>query len=429
MVALAWVVVVATGTSDAQTVELPSLTEAEPAVRDRLSRTRESAVGGRDANAWGRFGMVLEAHGFLEQAQEVYARARELDEGEFRWTYYLAGTLDSSEPERAVDLYEQALGIDATYGPAHLRLARTLEKLGRYDEAATHYAETSRLDPANPFGYLGLGQLALRRGDLEQAREHLSRSLGLEDQNRGVHNALARLEHRLGNRAAARRHADIARELPRTTYLPDQLRAEIGHEAVDRQSFLLRSRTFKEVGKLREARYELSRLLEIDSDYAAGHVAMSELLAQTGDYEGSALSAQRALDIDSELHQARSRLAMALFELGRLDEAAQQARLSLERTPGDARLHVLLAMVYAERGADQQAVAALERAVSARPTDSATGQVLARLLSNLAAAYYDTGQLAAAVEAQRQALSVARDTRLEPQLIQRLEMQLRRLEG
>ena len=415
--------------ASAQDVELPPLDQAEPAVREKLSSARDAAAGSRSAASWGRYGMVLEAHGFLEQARIAYDTARSLDGREFRWPYYLAGTLDSSDPERAVALYEQALEIDGSYGPAHLRLARTLEKLGRHDEARDHYLDTTRLDPSNPFGFLGLGQLALRSGELEEARAQLTRSLGLEDENRGVHNALARLEHRSGNRAAARRHADIARELPRTTYLPDQLRAEIGHEAVDRQSFLLRSRTFKEVGKLREARYELSRLLEIDASYAPGHVAMSELLAQTGDFEGSALSARRALDSDPDLHQARSRLAMALFELGRLDEAAQQARLSLEHTPDDARLHVLLAMVYAERGADQRAVAALQNAVEARPTDSATGQVLARLLANLAAAYRDVGETTAAVTALRQALDVARDTRLESQVVEQLEGELRRLEG
>ena len=413
----------------AQTVELPRLEDAEPAVREKLEQAQTAAAGSREAGVWGRYGMVLEAHGFLQQARAAYRRARDLDDGEFRWVYYLAGTYDASDPEEAVVLYGAALEIDPTYGPAHLRLARTLEKLGRYDTAKRHYDETCRLDPTNPFGYLGLGQLALRTGDLEEAREQLSRSLRLDDQNRNVHNSLARLEHRLGDRAAARRHADLARELPRTTYFRDQLRAEIGQEAVDRQSFLLRSRTFREVGKLREARFELSRLLDIDPEFAPAHVALAELEAQSGDFEGSALSARRALDLDPDLHQARSRLAMALFELGRLDEAAQQARLTLETQPDDARLHVLLAMVYAERGADGQAVESVERAVAARPTDSATGRVLVRLLTSLAAAFVEVNELDAALRAQGQAVGVARDTRLEPALVADLERQLRALES
>ncbi len=234
--------------------------------------------------------------------------------------------------------------------------------------------------------------------------------------------ALARVYHRQGEAARARQRVNEAQELPRILYLPDQLRADINHEAVDRRSFLRRSRTFREVGKPDEARFELERLLDLDPKYAEGHLAAADLYAQLGDFEVSARAARRALELDPELIQARARLAMALFELGQLDEAEQQAKRVLARDPDDARLQVLVAMVYANRGRDDLAVAALERAVESRPTDTATGRVLSRLLTEVGAAYADLGRFDDALRVQEQGVEVAKATRLEPSLIEQLRL-------
>ena len=129
------------------------------------------------AERWGRYGMVLEAHGFTTEAQTAYMEATVLDAGEVRWIYYLAATFDSSAPQQAVDLYLRSIELDPAYAPAHVRVAQTLEKLAQYDEARRHYERAAAKESsagsrgAAVTSQAGLGRALCMRagpGDLER---------------------------------------------------------------------------------------------------------------------------------------------------------------------------------------------------------------------------------------------------------------------
>src|SRR5262245_33553427 len=97
---------VASACLPAPSVPEPRLDCVEPPVAEEI-RARGSAVleEPEDGERWGRYGMVLDAHGLDVDAQVAYEHAADLDPSDFRWPYFRAALLEASSLERAVSVY------------------------------------------------------------------------------------------------------------------------------------------------------------------------------------------------------------------------------------------------------------------------------------------------------------------------------------
>src|SRR5262245_17579509 len=73
----------------APAVPEPRLDGVEPPVAAEI-RERRAAVleEPEDGERWGRYGMVLDAHGHDVDAEAAYERAAALDPSDFRWPYF-----------------------------------------------------------------------------------------------------------------------------------------------------------------------------------------------------------------------------------------------------------------------------------------------------------------------------------------------------
>lgn len=84
--------------------------------------------------------------------------------------------------EKSVVYYRMALELDARFDGAHTDLARSLEALGRFDEAREQYEEGRRLSGGVAGPSFGLAHLAARRGDAEEARLMLAELIAARSQ-------------------------------------------------------------------------------------------------------------------------------------------------------------------------------------------------------------------------------------------------------
>jgi tetratricopeptide (TPR) repeat protein len=388
---------------------LPDLAGAEPRVAAKIAdlhRALEQKPG--DGEAWGRYGMTLDAHRYAQAAAAAYQRATELDPRDFRWWYFLGALQETAAPAEAARSLEAALRLDSAYAPAHIRLARTLEALARRDEALAHYREAIRLAPDDPMGYLGAGRITLATGDtrgaialLEQARQHGPRI-------QAVIATLARAYQRAGDNARADALAAEARDLPRMMHHHDPRHAAIGNEAVDRESFLRRAKTSLETGQAARARTQLEELLRLEPTDAEAWLALAGVEDQLGNREQALAAARRALELDPRLPGGHSILANALFQMGRIDEAERAARTALESDPDDARLHVLMSMVAAQRGDIAAVTSHLDTAYAGGAGDRQLRAVMRTLLAELAGALEDVGRRAEAARRWEQVLHLLR---------------------
>ena len=107
----------------------------------------------REGEALVRTGDVLAAGPLFERALELAPRDNHALIGMARvW-------LSRGEPDRAIDLAEQAVRMRARRAPYRLTLADALAAAGRADEARTQYRRVLRQDPGNRRALVALGNL------------------------------------------------------------------------------------------------------------------------------------------------------------------------------------------------------------------------------------------------------------------------------
>ncbi len=381
VIGLGWASV---GAFQAINIPMPDLSGAEPQVREKLQLTLQQVVADADdAGAWGRYGMILDAHGFAQEAEDAYRQAHRLDPKERRWPYYLAILLQAAHPQDAVPFFEVALAADANYAPMRIRFARTLEQLGRDDDAWAQYTRAVEIDPRNPFGHSGLGQIALARGQLDVAVGELERAVALDADNGSALSTLAKAYHRRGDSERARETAERARSFAKATYLPDPLHFEVESEGVRLGSYLGRSQAYRNAGRLQDALTELHRALRIAPDDAHVNAALGSLYGKLGDYRSSADFAGRALELMPNIPNVRAMRATALYELGRYGEADRESRRVLDSNEADPDMRYIQGLLLIRRNEFDAALRHLRRAVEIAPGRVGAQLALARTLDRI----------------------------------------------
>ena len=370
----------------------PDLTDVEPRVRSAIEAQLAATDRAPDSAAtWGRLGMILQAHQFDEDAVVAYAEAARLAPADFRWVYLRAGLEEKRDPAAAVGLYRQAVDIDPGYAPARIRLASSLEKVGQAGEAESHYREAARLEPDNAVAHLGLGRLALARAEVAQATAHLERAYELSPETRAIVVTLSRARHRAGDADEARRLAQAARGLPPMLHHRDPRRAQVDALAVDSESFLRRSKTYRETGQLQASLAELRRLIELEPGNAQAHFAAAGVYDRMNRPQEAAAAARRALELDPDLAGGRAVLAGALFKLGRFEQAAVEAERVLQEDAGDVHMLLVTTMLAMRQNEVAQALERLDRAAAAGTSEPRLRDLMVQLQLQLASALADAG--------------------------------------
>lgn len=392
----------------AQDIPTPRLDGAEPAVRQRLASLQaDLRADPENGDAWGRYGMVLEAHTFTDEAIDAYRRAHELSPRTFRWPYLLAALVDERSAADSLPLYRSALALDPDYAPGRVRLAEALERTGQFDAANREYAQAARLGPANAHAHAGLGRLALAASDADAAVRHLSRARELAPENRSFAVTLAQAYARAGDRERGQQLAAAARSLGRINYRNDPVRSSVHDLALDARSYLRRANAHRVHGELDLAQRELRAGIDVDSERPELHFALAEVLAASGDQPGSLAAARRAYELHPELEGVVPFLARALFQTGDLRSALAMAEEALRLNAGDVSMMLLIALISAERGNVVRTVEILDRAYQARPQDPPTRNGLIQLLTNVAEAMASSGLPDAAARQFEKALDLA----------------------
>ncbi len=364
-----------------QPVPEPTLDGAEEAVRREIHRKVEAVRNQPEvARLWGELGMVLEVHGYDDEAQAAYRTAASLDPTEVRWPYYLAALLETNVPAEAVTWFELALAQRPAYAPGHIRLAQTRERLAQPEEAAASYRRAIELEPRSAFAHLGLGTLALDQNQLGEALGHLRTAFDLAPDSRAVISALARCHFRRGETAEAARLAELSSELSRTTYQPDPLRAELQDTAKDPRTRLRRAVAYKDLGQLERAlEFARGAASELEGD-AQPPFVLAEILEAMGRFEEAREAARQAFALAPERAGLAALLARLSVELQDFDEAEQFASRALADDPNDADMHLALGRIAWARGAIGEATESMRRAVAARPQEASWCLSLAGLL-------------------------------------------------
>ena len=332
-------------------------TGMEPSVARALETARAAVVERPDSGAaWGRLGMVADAHEEDEAALACYRRARQLEPGNVRWPYYLARLLafKGARQEEAVELFREAIELEPGYAPAHLRLADALAALGRREPALTAYRRAIELDEGLARAHLGMGQVLLDLDRREEALAALEAAHRLQPEDATALSALARLHLRSGDRRRAEEAARRAQGKPRIDGFADPLLQQISAAGVSSSLRFERAQEYLRLGRFDLAAADLRQVVAARRDDPYAHRDLGVALRRLGDLEEAVSHLARALALKDDLTDARLELALALLDLDRAGDAAEHLRRLAGERPTDPLPAAHLGIALA-RGGEEEA--------------------------------------------------------------------------
>ncbi len=335
------------------------------------------------AETWGRLGMVYHSHELLPQADAAYKRARGLDPNDYRWAYYSAYTaFERDDKQAAIDGFNKTLELNASYTPCYLNLGKLYYDKDDYAAAEAAYAEYAHRRPADPLGYVGLGEVASKRGQFPEAIKHMTEALKYPPEDSRAYYVLGIAHRELGDEEKARAFLQRSRETPLHVQIDDPLWSQknaLSTTVAAGQQELVKAMVSG----------ELDRAIEIGERLAArapdsyGVLAnLAEAYRRARRLDDAANTAQKAIQLEPD--SAHGYMLLGQIELDR--QAWDQAKSALDRSVGldadNAFAWLLRAKVYTQRQAFDEAVRSASRATDIDP-ENPVGWQMRAMLSDL----------------------------------------------
>jgi tetratricopeptide (TPR) repeat protein len=257
-------------------------------------------------------------------------------------------TRQGKDSLQAQEMAAQLLPKDAG---AHNNLANALGRLGRLDEAVTHYRRALQLRPDFAEAHNNLGHALLDLGQFDDAAASCRRAAELKPGYAEAHDALGSAQLALGRVDEAL--ASYRRAL------------EIEPHFAEAHNNL--GNLWLELGRIDEALASYRRALKIDPNLAGAHNNLGNGLRSLGKLEDAAASYGRALEINPDFAEAHCNLGVTWRLQGNAAEARASCRRALEINPQSATALVALADSSGDTGHFAQAEALYKRAIAIQP--------------------------------------------------------------
>jgi tetratricopeptide (TPR) repeat protein len=318
----------------------------------------------RSGTLWGRYAMVLHAHGFSDAAHICYDAAARLDPKNPKWPY-LEGCLHQIGPggsEAALPYFERAVKLSAPDTLARVRLADALLELGRLDEAQQEYFAILSVQEQDPQAQLGLGRVAVARRQYREALRYLQAVSEHPRVKKTAWALLANVYNRLGDQASAVLARKRLAEMPPDVSRPDEPLKQLSQLEVGVHAELVKAQALMEQDRIPEMlalvegtvhRYpysfeawdalSIACVMSEDPDGAeraakksiqlvprnsGAWLGLGNILIWERRYQDALEPLQKSIELDPRNHKAYHALGKCRQELGDTAGAAEAFRLS-----------------------------------------------------------------------------------------------------
>ena len=120
------------------------------------------------------------------------------------------------EPDKALEVYKQALAIDPDNAMVLTNMTRAYQQLGRATEANDLLTRIESGNTTNPFFFIYQGEMALSRGESDKALDYMVRAMRQDSEVPEVHLGFVKVYLALGDMERARHHLARALKLDAT---------------------------------------------------------------------------------------------------------------------------------------------------------------------------------------------------------------------
>jgi tetratricopeptide (TPR) repeat protein len=336
-------------------------------------------------------GLTLEASERDAEAMTCFERAVDLMPGQLD-PLLAAGIVANrlGKFERAIELLQRGLRVDARCELAYAHLIESHVRLGRHEDAEiTFYLAQQALEERSPHCLAMIAESLIQRREYDRAEWCLWQALRLDP-------AIGRLRARLGAVYAATGRPRRALQM----FLRD-LRDDPG--SID--TLLEYGEALVDLGRLPEAAEKFRRVLELEPANVDAHFRLGEIALKAGRFEQAHLEFELVLKLDPQFPQVRAALAEALLRRDRVERARSFLREELDllqaaEQPGDDRIDLRrFGALLLDAGLPADAADVLGQAMG---TDGECPD----LLRKLALARFRAGDRKAGVAASRRVLKL-----------------------
>lgn len=373
----------------------PEVAEAARQALDDLAQNR------RDADRWGRFGMICEANGVVGAARDAYATATALPGAQAKWFYrlaYVEGRLGLTDD--AIRNVQRAIALDPSYAPAEWRLGSWLLDRNDVDGAERAFRRARDLAPGGMSAVAGLARVYLQRHEDQRAVDLLEGALAKNPGDRYAMQLLGTAYSRLGRAEEAdfaltvgaagepgwadpwtdemleQRRGFAVRLKDATQYflagqtgpalaLLEQLRQEkpdditlLGHLG----------EVYVVAGRAREGVAILEQVVAKDPRQFEAFVNLASGYLKQGDFARARAAIDRAIAVNPALGRAYETKGLILWRSGDERLAAEAFREAIRYDPRDLRALVWLGMVQINLAKPVDALDSFARATHLDPT-------------------------------------------------------------
>lgn len=251
----------------------------------------------------------------------------------------------SGKPEKAIDMFEQAIRRKPDFWPAVHGLGSAQVRSGHLPQAKETLLKAVTMMPEDASVLNDLGLVYLGAGETREAVDVLQKASRIDPDYSDAYNNLGGALLRLGDRAGAEAayrtaiqvqpdFAEAHRNLANLLAGANSFAEAQSHFQRAVQSNPKYAVAYYEYGlalaqreQFREAKAQFEAASKADPNLAEAHNALGEMLSIEGDANRAIQSFQRAVAVKPELAAAQSNLGMALLLQGRIGDA----KLHLER--------------------------------------------------------------------------------------------------
>jgi len=361
--------------SDLPVVDLEG---AEPSVQHAVEQAMDEVKRQPSSDeAWGRLGLLLLAHGWLDDAAVCLARAEKLGPNEPRWPYALSQTAPG-DLAFVIACLERAEARAGDNVSPRLSLSEALLEQGRIDDAEAGFRKALKQEQGNARARLGMARTALARGALDESRKTLVELIDEASCQKAAHSLLAEVYHRQDQREKAEKEREAAALLPADLPWPDPFRDELESLAFAKHALLMRLKNLIQQKQFDRVR-ELSRQIELEHPEVHWMVEARER-RDRGDLTGAVDAYRKSIELDSTWQESRFELAQVLMKLENFPEAATELRPLVRDSPTHGAALLALGECEHRMGDRQEALKQLRLATAVMPSSGAAHRELGDVL-------------------------------------------------
>jgi tetratricopeptide (TPR) repeat protein len=263
------------------------------------------------------------------------------------------------DPRAAEQVYRKIIETNPGYAPAYVQLGRTLDVMGKRQEAMASFKQALE---RNPMQTDALGLIVAQLVRDQKYDEALKACEKQREAVEGAPNALARIQVLEGNIFLAKQD---------TVSAETRFREAIETDPDLASPYLALAQIYAREKRFDQAISEYESILEKDPNYLAGYVAIGSIYDLQGEGEKAEAYYRKALGIKRDFGPAANNLAWNLAERGgNIDDALTYAQIAKAQMPDSAAVMDTLGRIYYLKGSYLSAIAELQDSLSREPDNA-----------------------------------------------------------